>query len=142
MKPWEVDELPPDKLMRIVILEARTRQRHLDYAEKKGWPKGEGKPMTEGIWRKAVKGMRGATKKPGSMTEYIREKQLLPGAIIDALIEHTPTRYFTAADFEKEGIKDWQDWLNRLCDKAIEQATANGPTPPTELESRATPALQ
>jgi hypothetical protein len=130
MKPWEVDELPDDKLMRIVILEARVRDRHLDYAEKKGWPKGKGVPMTEGIWRKSVKGTfangkpNGSLKKPGSMTEYIREKGMLPGAVIDALIEHTPTRYFTKADFEREGITDWQDWLNRLCDKAVSLAMA------------------
>lgn len=124
MKPWEVDELPADKLMRIVIIEARTRQRHLDYAEKKGWPRGEGVPLTEGIWRKRVKGMRGATPKPGSMTEYIREKGLLPSPLIDRLIEATPTRYFTAADFESEGITDWQGWLNRICETAIRQAVA------------------
>jgi len=131
MKPWEVDELPTDKLMRIVILEARTKQRHLDYAEKKGWPNGPGVPLTAGIWRKAVKGKfangkpNGSTPKPGSMTEYIRQKQLLPSATIDALIAHTPTRYFTAADFAAEGITDWQDWLNRLCAKATLEAVAS-----------------
>ena len=31
--------------------------------------------------------------------------------------------YDNAADFAAEGITDWQDWLNRLCDKAIAQAT-------------------
>lgn len=153
MKPWEVDELPADKLMRIVILEARTKQRHIDYVKEKRvewtaalngtgpWPKPrkksaapftrahltkrlaelppDGTPIQEGIWRKAVKGCRGATPKPGSMTEYIRAKGLLSGPLIDALIANTPTRYFTAADFEAEGIKDWQEWISRLCFTAV-----------------------
>lgn len=117
MKPWEVDRLAetdPEKLRRIVILEARTTQRHLDYAESKGWPKGPGVPMTAGLWRKAVKGMRGATPRPGSMTEYIRQKQLMPECEIDALIERTPTHHFTQADFQREGIRDWQDWIQRI----------------------------
>lgn len=121
MKPWEIDELAvidPDKLRRIVILEARTRQRHLDYAESKGWPSGVGVPLTEGLWRKSVKGMRGATKRPGSMTQYIRERRLLPEAEIDALIELTPTHHFSKADFEELGIKDWQDWIARILNQA------------------------
>jgi hypothetical protein len=156
MKPWEVDELPADKLMRIVIIEARTRQRHIDYViEKRAewtaalagtgpWPTPrkksappftrakllqrladlppDGTPIQQGIWRKAVKGCRGATPKPGSMTEYIRQQQLLPGPLIDALIRLTPTRYFTQADFEAMGVTDWQDWLNRLCEEAAMQA--------------------
>jgi hypothetical protein len=115
MKPVEVDALPVHSLKRIVIIEARSRQRHLDYAEERGWPAGPGKPMTEGIWRKRVKGMRGATPKPGSMTEYIREKGLLPGEEIDRLIAATPTRPLTQADFNVLGVSNWQDWLTKLC---------------------------
>lgn len=118
MKPAEVDDLTPDKLKRIVILEARTRQRHLDYAESKGWPNGVGVPMTEGLWRKRVKGFRGAIPKPGSMTEYIRERGLLPARLVDALAQITPTHHFTAADFEREGIGDWQEWIARICERA------------------------
>jgi hypothetical protein len=123
MKPWEVDELAvidPDKLRRIVIIEARTRQRHLDYAESKGWPNGEGVPLTHGLWRKPVKGMRGAVAKPGSMTEYIREQGLLPEAEVDALIALTPTHHFSKADFEEAGISGWQDWIARICEQAQE----------------------
>jgi hypothetical protein len=121
MKPWELDELAiidPDKLRRIVIIEARTRQRHLDYAKSKGWPKGVDVPLTDGLWRKPVKGMRGATARPGSMTEYIRDKGLLPSSEVDALIAITPTNYFSKADFERDGISGWQDWIQRICDKA------------------------
>ncbi len=147
MKPWEVDELTREKLMRIVIIEARTRDRHMDYADKrraelaaaidnpelslteraeaatklKRTPP-PGQPLTEGIWRKRVKGMRGAVAKPGSMTEYIRDKGLLPAALVDALVRLTPTRYVTREDFEREGVLNWQDWLQRLCAKAETEA--------------------
>ncbi len=128
MKPGEVAALPADKLRRIVILEARTRERHLKYAETKGWPRGVGVPLTEGLWRRRVKGMRGAVKKPGSMTEFIRECHLLPDAEIDALIALTPTQPFTQAEFERLGISDWQEWIQRICTKAqsiaAEQAAA------------------
>ncbi len=155
MKPAEVDELTPDKLKRIVILEARTRDRHVDYANRRraeleaviGNPDtseadraaavkklaampAPGLPLTEGIWRKTVKGLRkGATAKPGSMTEYIRQKGLLNPRVIDALIAMTPTRHFTAADFERDGVTDWQDWLAKLCQKA-EAAAADSPKGP------------
>lgn len=115
MKPWEVDNLPEDKLKRIVILEARAAKRHLDYAEKKGWPKGVGVPLTEGIWRQRVKGMRGAVAKPGSMTEYIRDKELLPTAEIDRLIRITPTQLLTQDDFLMLGHSNWKDWIESIC---------------------------
>lgn len=114
MKTHEVDTLSEDKLKRIVIIEARTAKRHLDHAESKGWPRGEGVPMTEGLWRKAVKGMRGATPKPGSMTQYIREKELLPSLEIDRLIAATPTKTFTADEFAQLGISNWQEWITRI----------------------------
>jgi hypothetical protein len=114
MKPWEVDELPSAQLCRVVIMEARVRDRHLEHAKAKGWPKGVGVPLIEGLWRRRVKGMRGATPKPGSMTEYIRKKQLLPAAQIDALIRLTPTTPIHQADFERQGIRNWADWVERI----------------------------
>lgn len=154
MKPWEVDELTRSKHMRIVIIEARTSVRHIDYvinkrAELEAALAGDlletdrvdktkallrlppnGKPLTEGLWRKAVKGCRGATPKPGSMTEYIRQKGHLPSALIDALIELTPTHTFTREDFDKMGIAGWQEWIARICAdaeaKALATTTADG----------------
>lgn len=117
MKPWEVDALSPEHLRRIVVIEHRATRRNLDYAEAKGWPRGEGVLLTEGLWRRRVKGMRGAIPKPGSMTEYIREKGLLPAAEVDLLIELTPT-----VDLRKEDIADWQSWLAEItarCQLAI-----------------------
>jgi hypothetical protein len=74
MKPFEVDTLGEQEPKVVVILEARTRQRHLDHAKLKHWPRGVGVPLCEGLWRRSVKGCRGAIPRPGSMTEYIREE--------------------------------------------------------------------
>jgi hypothetical protein len=113
MKTWEVDELAqkePDKLKKIIVLEARARQTHLDYAERKGWPKGVGVPLTEGIWRRRVKGVRsGSTPKPGSMTEYIREKGFVLADEINRIIDATPTR-----PLAKDEIVNWKDWLESI----------------------------
>ena len=148
MKTWEVDELTRSKHMRIVIIEARTRVRHVDYvinkrAELEAALAGplldtdrlemeaslrrlppNGLPLTEGLWRKAVKGHRGATPRPGSMTEYIRQKGFLPSALIDALIELTPTHTFTREDFDRMGLAGWQDWIARICGEAEEKVRA------------------
>lgn len=114
MKPHEVDTLQGDELKIIVVIEARTRLRHLGTAEKRGWPRGKGVPLIEGLWRRAVKGMRGATPRPGSMTQYIREKGMLPAATIDRIIERTPTQPLSQADFERLGFRDWKHWLEDI----------------------------
>lgn len=77
MKPGEVDNLNPAYWRRIVRLEARAHPRLR---------------TTEGLWRSTIKGCRGATPKPGSMTKYIREKRLLPGDEIDDIWNNTPTQ--------------------------------------------------
>jgi hypothetical protein len=114
MKPEEVDTLEPDELRIIVVLEARTAPCHLDGAAVRGWPRGEGVPLIEGLWRRRVLGRRGATPKPGSMTEYIRENGLLPSTEIDRLIAATPSHPFTQGDFEALGYANWQEWLGDL----------------------------
>jgi hypothetical protein len=86
----------------------------MDHAEKKDWPRGEGVPLIEGLWRRAVKGFRGATPKPGSMTQYIREKKLLKESHIDGIISRTPTTTMTQADFERLGYTDWKHWLEGI----------------------------
>ena len=45
---------------------------------------------TEGLWRKAVKGCRGATPHPGSMTQFIRDEKLLPTDEIDLIERAAP----------------------------------------------------
>jgi hypothetical protein len=94
MKPRELHDLTPEKLKRIVVIEARAKPRLTDI---------------DGLWRKPVKGMRGATPRPGSMTEYIRSSGLLPAEEIDRLITVTPTQAITA-----EEIAGWQEWLTHI----------------------------
>lgn len=115
MKPFEVDTLGKRELQTIVILEARVRERHLAHAEAKGWPRGENVPLCEGLWRRAVKGCRGAIPKPGSMTQYIREKGLLPAHEVDRLIAATPTAPLAKADLHRIGFQSWQEWLDYTC---------------------------
>ena len=75
MKPDEVKGLNPGYWRRIVRLEAQAHPRLT---------------TCEGLWRKAVKGCRGAVARPGSMTEYIRQERLLPSDEIDHIWQHTP----------------------------------------------------
>ena len=65
-KPWEIrqySQTQPEFLRRIIRAEAM--------AEPFLW-------KIEGLWGKGVAGFRGATKKPGSMTEFIVGEELLP----------------------------------------------------------------
>lgn len=71
MQPEEVEDLSLDHLRRIVRMEARARPRFKTEAMK-------------GLWG------RNSKKRPGSMTEFIRTKGLLPSAEIDRIIEQTP----------------------------------------------------
>lgn len=123
MKPAELDDLAqkePEKIKRIVVLEARAKQKHLDYAEEHGWPRGVGVPLTEGIWRRAVKGVRrGATARPGSMTEYIRQKGLLSENEIDRIIAATPTK-----PLKKGEIFNWQSWIQSVINGIPEEKIA------------------
>ena len=68
MKPIEVEALPQDKLEQIVIMEALAA------------PKLQ---TVEGLWRKSTK------TRPGRMTDFIREKKLLPEDRLLACI-HSP----------------------------------------------------
>lgn len=80
MKPWEVEALTPEMLRRIVRMEARAHPRLR---------------TTEGLWRSTVKGTRGGTARPGSMTEFIRQRRLLPEAEIQHLWDTTTTLILT-----------------------------------------------
>lgn len=74
-RPEELRRLPKVFLRRIVLLEARARPRLRN---------------VEGLWRSAIKGARGATPHPGSMTEYIRQHGLLDSDEIDRIIALAP----------------------------------------------------
>lgn len=70
-QPWEIRQLPAFQLRRIVLMEARAKPRLRNI---------------DGLWRKPVKGMRGATPRPGDMTSFIRDEELLPVEEIDWII--------------------------------------------------------
>lgn len=108
-KPAELVEAPRDELRRIVIIEARARPRlH----------------SIDGLWRKPVKGARGAMPRPGSMTEFIRQHQLLPPDEIDAIIARTPTALLTRGE-----VESWPAWLETLFTGAATGGCAGcGPT--------------
>lgn len=146
MKPWELHQLTEDKLRRIIVIEARTEPRHIEFANAKRdalkaeietgirhKKKGElefltekdmkesakklekmgphGTPIIKGLWRNAVKGMRGATPRPGSMTEYIRSEKLLDAHEIETIRSNTPTTPLSADDLDS-----WQEWLTHITD--------------------------
>jgi hypothetical protein len=77
MKTHEVDALPQDKLVRIVLMEQRAMPRLT---------------VVKGLWRKATKA------RPASMTEYIAEKGLLSPEQISK-VKQVPTALL---DYQKE----------------------------------------
>jgi len=76
IKPDEVLELSAEELRIIVLMEARAKPRLRN---------------VDGLWRRPVLGRRGATPRPGSITEFIRERGLLSPAEVDRIIEDAPT---------------------------------------------------
>lgn len=74
-KPHELHDFPKTILRRIVLIEARAHPRLRN---------------VDGLWRKPVKGVRGGTPRPGSMTQYIREQGLLPEVEIDLIWNEAP----------------------------------------------------
>ncbi len=70
-KPQELRELGTDLLRRIVLMEAGAEGRQLERIK-------NGQKAIEGLWRAPVAGNRGATARPGSMTEFIVGEGLVP----------------------------------------------------------------
>lgn len=83
-KVAEVRITPVPKLRRIVLLEARAKDNGV---------------LIEGLWRRSVKGCRGATPRPGSMTEFIRTEGLLAAAEIDRI-----------GQIAVPDLKQWVEW--------------------------------
>lgn len=99
MRPDEVRGLPPEQLRQIVLIEARARPRLR---------------KVEGLWRKAVKGARGAEPHPGAMTDFIRAEGLLDPAEVDAIAEMAPQSLirWQAAVARAEGARpEMRRWM-------------------------------
>ena len=98
-------ELSADELRIIVLMEARAKPRLRN---------------VDGLWRRPVLGRRGAAPRPGSITEFIRERGLLPPAETDRIIETAPTELvaFQAAQAalpleQRTPMKRWLDDFKR-----------------------------
>lgn len=73
-----------------------------------------GEPLTDGLWRKPIKGIRNNTPRPGSMTEYIQQKGLLPADEINRIQSLTPTTPLSNEDMHQLGVSNWQDWVKTI----------------------------
>ena len=82
VKPDEVRSFKQAYLVFIVAMEARAEAYLTNI---------------DGLWRKAVKGERGAEAKPGKITNFIRSEGLLSGEMIDHIVETIPKGRVTPA---------------------------------------------
>lgn len=108
-KPDELLEYEPELLRIIVLMEARAKPRLT---------------TTEGLWRKAVKGARGGTPRPGDMTTYIRDKGLLPPDEVDYIAANAPTALISWQEAhadtpldERPAVRDWLAFFNEHIDR-------------------------
>ena len=101
MKPAEVRQLSPALLRRIVLLEARAAPRLRTIA---------------GLWRNGTKGTRGGEPRPGSITAFIRQEQLLPAVEIAALAHLGPLRIVAQQQCFQDGetIPLWSEFLTTV----------------------------
>jgi len=97
-KPHEIAALPPELLRRIVLMEACAKPRLTSI---------------DGLWRKPVKGVKDPSKaRPGSMTEFIRDRKLLDAAEIDAIIASAPKDLVAFADKAGQLAVDQRPTIN------------------------------
>jgi len=97
MKPHEVQTLPAWCLRLIVLMEARAAPRLIN---------------VEGLWRRST----GA--RPGTMTEFIRGRGLLPPLEIAAIVNGAPVALVefqaVAAQFPVEARPPLREWIDRF----------------------------
>jgi hypothetical protein len=98
-RPEEVRALPAAQLRQIVLIEARAHPRLRN---------------VDGLWRKPVKGARGAAPRPGAMTDFIRQERLLDPDEIDAIITAAPrslTRWQAAVADAEAARPEMRRWM-------------------------------
>lgn len=108
-QPEELQHFRKVYLRYIVIMEARAEPR----LEK-----------IKGLWRNGTKGTRGGKKKPGKMTDFIREHNLLPAAEIDDLVRRAPQEIIDNQQVFATGdtIPDWHDFIEMFTpEDAVEE---------------------
>jgi hypothetical protein len=89
-KPAELHAMGKDLLRRIVMIEARAKNKL---------------NKVEGLWRSSTK------TRPGRMTDYIRSERLLDPEEVDSIEESTPTE-----EIHKDEIESWQAFISTtLC---------------------------
>lgn len=103
MTPDEVRTLPRNHLRLIVLMEARARPRLR---------------TSEGLWRSSTKGLRGRDARPGSMTQFIRDEELLDAREVDRIIEQAPADLIAfldvATNIPLEQRPDMGSWIERF----------------------------
>ncbi len=101
LKPTEVRQLPPELLRRLVLLEARAAPRLRTIA---------------GLWRNGTKGTRSGEPRPGAITAFIRQEQLLPAAEIEELASLGPARILARQQRFQDGetIAPWSEFLTSV----------------------------
>lgn len=125
-KPYELHELPREDLLKIVTLEIRAKprlnghktQEQLDAEyeaamklfragkkskEPKRYLEGQG---CKGLWNRGCKGTRGSVKRPGMMTEYIKEHELLPLEEITFLEQTVPVELTAHLQAFEDSLKE------------------------------------
>ncbi len=107
-QPEELHEMKKVYLRYIVIMEARAEPRLKEI---------------KGLWRNGVKGTRGGKKKPGKITDYIREYKLLPEAEIDHLVKVAPKMIVDQQEQHLLGIPtpDWADFIDSFATDAADE---------------------
>ncbi|WP_297083558.1 hypothetical protein [uncultured Demequina sp.] len=104
------------------------------------WPKKRPYPKPhhvgqgcKGLWNQGVKGTRGATPKPGSMSEYIRQRGLLPASEVDRIFLQFPSSITSHMNQWAAAIREWgrrsatgqlDDWDSFLAEFFHENAEA------------------
>lgn len=104
MKPWEVDALEKPLLRRIVLVEANAQPFLTEI---------------QGLWGRGTKGTRGGIRRPGTMTQYIREQGLLDAEEIDRLMALAPRVRVLRKTIQAGVAPEWRALIAALRDEAL-----------------------
>ena len=117
-KPAELHTYPQEHLRTIVLMEARAYPRL---------------QTVEGLWRTSIKGHRGATPRPGRMSEYIAMQGILPEGEVERIWKLAPVHLikwqqaFATGQHTGE-MKEWLELFERASafDEEVESVVKPG----------------